>query len=184
MPFDWFSAHAQMMAKPLSNHAPDQIPDYITVHLSNSVSSHVLSIDRATPQSSTHSFTSLISLLDLRDLNDSARPSVDFMLPGRPDSPFMMSFNDDGSIYSASYLPRPPTLSKRSHALLELLQSEREYSSDLALIRDVHIPLAIGMPISIGSAEIATLTRTPYITKVLRPVSYFQPRTSLRQVPR
>ncbi|KAI0316424.1 hypothetical protein OF83DRAFT_1017396, partial [Amylostereum chailletii] len=36
--------------------------------------------------------------------------------------------------------------SKRHHALLELLTSERAYASDLALIRDIHIPLALGQP--------------------------------------
>ncbi|OJT05300.1 Dynamin-binding protein [Trametes pubescens] len=36
--------------------------------------------------------------------------------------------------------------SKRTHALLELLSSERAYASDLALIRDIHIPLALGQP--------------------------------------
>ncbi|TFY66217.1 hypothetical protein EVG20_g4872 [Dentipellis fragilis] len=35
-------------------------------------------------------------------------------------------------------------ISKRTHALLELLSSERAYASDLALIRDIHIPLALG----------------------------------------
>ncbi|KAI0061868.1 hypothetical protein BV25DRAFT_1826155 [Artomyces pyxidatus] len=35
-------------------------------------------------------------------------------------------------------------ISKRTHALHELLSSERAYASDLALIRDVHIPLALG----------------------------------------
>ncbi|EGO00583.1 hypothetical protein SERLA73DRAFT_30457, partial [Serpula lacrymans var. lacrymans S7.3] len=37
-----------------------------------------------------------------------------------------------------------PTMTKRTHALLELLTSERAYASDLALIRDIHIPLALG----------------------------------------
>ncbi|TFK50719.1 hypothetical protein OE88DRAFT_1735481 [Heliocybe sulcata] len=37
-------------------------------------------------------------------------------------------------------------ISKRTHALLELLSSERAYASDLALIRAVHIPLAEGRP--------------------------------------
>jgi hypothetical protein len=36
------------------------------------------------------------------------------------------------------------TLTKRQHALHELLSSERAYSSDLALVREVHIPLALG----------------------------------------
>lgn len=37
-----------------------------------------------------------------------------------------------------------PPLTKRQHALHELLSSERAYASDLALIREVHIPLALG----------------------------------------
>lgn len=41
-----------------------------------------------------------------------------------------------------------PPLTKRQHALHELLSSERAYASDLALIREVHIPLALGTPIS------------------------------------
>ncbi|CAE6384208.1 unnamed protein product [Rhizoctonia solani] len=36
--------------------------------------------------------------------------------------------------------------SKRTHALLELLSSERAYASDLALIRDIFLPLAQGQP--------------------------------------
>ncbi|KAJ7935347.1 hypothetical protein B0H13DRAFT_2178183 [Mycena leptocephala] len=37
-----------------------------------------------------------------------------------------------------------PVLSKRQHALHELMSSERAYASDLALILEVHIPLALG----------------------------------------
>ncbi|KAJ7033394.1 hypothetical protein C8F04DRAFT_1396029 [Mycena alexandri] len=41
--------------------------------------------------------------------------------------------------------PAPePVLSKRQHALHELLSSERAYASDLALMLEVHIPLAQG----------------------------------------
>ncbi|KAI0090798.1 hypothetical protein BDY19DRAFT_984428 [Irpex rosettiformis] len=40
--------------------------------------------------------------------------------------------------------PSSATITKRVHALLELLSSERAYASDLALIRDIHIPLALG----------------------------------------
>ncbi|KAJ6631385.1 hypothetical protein B0H10DRAFT_2207057 [Mycena sp. CBHHK59/15] len=43
--------------------------------------------------------------------------------------------------------PRPvvePAFSKRQHALHELLSSERAYASDLALVLEVHIPLAQG----------------------------------------
>jgi hypothetical protein len=37
-----------------------------------------------------------------------------------------------------------PVVSKRTHALYELLSSERAYASDLAFVRDVYIPLALG----------------------------------------
>lgn len=40
--------------------------------------------------------------------------------------------------------PQPPPMTKRQHALHELLSSERAYASDLALLREVHIPLALG----------------------------------------
>jgi len=70
------------------------------------------------------------------------------------ESPIMVPLSpvdiDDGdsstgssSILTNSMSP-PPTVSKRNHALLELLSSERAYASDLALIRDIHIPLALG----------------------------------------
>src|SRR5712671_802855 len=47
---------------------------------------------------------------------------------------------------SATLPPRGPTtaLSKRTHALLELIDSERAYASDLALLRNVHLPVALG----------------------------------------
>lgn len=48
-----------------------------------------------------------------------------------------------GSEDEASSLVLPP-MPKRQHALHELLSSERSYASDLALICDVHIPLALG----------------------------------------
>jgi len=70
------------------------------------------------------------------------------------ESPIMVPLSpvdiDDGdsSTGSSSILNNPmsppPTVSKRNHALLELLSSERAYASDLALIRDIHIPLALG----------------------------------------
>lgn len=41
-----------------------------------------------------------------------------------------------------------PKTSKRVQALLELLSSERAYASDLALIRDIYLPLARGLPTS------------------------------------
>ncbi|KAG1727681.1 uncharacterized protein EDB91DRAFT_1061026 [Suillus paluster] len=46
--------------------------------------------------------------------------------------------------------PSPPTpaITKRRHALLELLTSERAYANDLALIRDVYMRLASARPVS------------------------------------
>jgi hypothetical protein len=48
---------------------------------------------------------------------------------------------------SATYQPKVLSsgLTKRTHALLELIESERAYASDLALIRDIHLPVALGM---------------------------------------
>ena len=40
-------------------------------------------------------------------------------------------------------------LARRRHALLELLSTERAYASDLALMRHIYIPLALGLPASI-----------------------------------
>lgn len=37
-----------------------------------------------------------------------------------------------------------PRLPKRAHALLEFLSSERAYATDLAIMRDIHIPMASG----------------------------------------
>ena len=52
-------------------------------------------------------------------------------------TPPMSSHQDDSQ-------PHTPALTKRHHALLELLTSERAYASDLALIRDVYMRLASG----------------------------------------
>lgn len=66
------------------------------------------------------------------------RPRVASMIPDEEVDP------SDAS-ETASELERPQkSLSKREHALHELLSSERAYASDLALIREVHIPLALG----------------------------------------
>lgn len=71
---------------------------------------------------------------------DSASSSDSFAQElGNPSSP--------GTASDADAPPsNPPTsMTKRMHALRELLSSERAYASDLALIRDIHIPLALGM---------------------------------------
>jgi hypothetical protein len=73
-----------------------------------------------------------------------------------PESPIMAPLSpvdttDDGESSSGSSsslnnntASTSPAMSKRTHALLELLSSERAFASDLALIRDIHIPLALG----------------------------------------
>ncbi|KAF5322011.1 hypothetical protein D9619_001613 [Psilocybe cf. subviscida] len=60
---------------------------------------------------------------------------------------------------TASELERPQKLlSKREHALHELLSSERAYASDLALIREVHLPLALGQSIPLHSLPLTPPT--------------------------
>ncbi|KDQ56301.1 hypothetical protein JAAARDRAFT_194957 [Jaapia argillacea MUCL 33604] len=94
-----------------------------------------------------------------------------------PDSPLPLSPVDNDSTESTESLLQTAapivtpagsgTTSKRTHALLELLSSERAYASDLALIRDVHIPLALGhqttfnnSPPSSSSSSSSSSTRT------------------------
>ncbi|KAF7982996.1 hypothetical protein HWV62_24610 [Athelia sp. TMB] len=55
------------------------------------------------------------------------------------------SMNDNESPSSSAPTPMAlPTMTKRTHALIELLSSERAHASDLALIQQIHIPLALG----------------------------------------
>ncbi|KAG6918870.1 hypothetical protein DXG01_010934 [Tephrocybe rancida] len=75
-------------------------------------------------------------------------------LPPRPESP--ISIEDENSSSSSSSMAPPQSpLTKRQHALHELLSSERAYASDLALIREFHIPLALGhnVPLNIPAAS-------------------------------
>ncbi len=92
-------------------------------------------------------------------------------LASRPESPQSMTTPEEGAVDRTSQSTRPesssldsftmvdsssppsskapsvsqqPSLTKRQHALHELLSSERAYASDLALMRDIHIPLALG----------------------------------------
>ncbi|KAJ3992198.1 hypothetical protein F5050DRAFT_1580002 [Lentinula boryana] len=90
------------------------------------------------------SFPSLNGLVD--GLPDDA---VSKALPLRPESPFALSPMEDEAASSSSASSHgqqtTPTFTKRQHALHELLASERAYASDLALVREIYIPLAIGM---------------------------------------
>jgi hypothetical protein len=92
-------------------------------------------------------------------------------LASRPESPQSMTTPEEGAVDRTSQSTRPesssldsftmvdsssprsskapsvsqqPSMTKRQHALHELLSSERAYASDLALMRDIHIPLALG----------------------------------------
>lgn len=71
-------------------------------------------------------------------------------LPVRPESPLSISLDDENTSSASSVAPQPSPMSKRHHALHELLSSERAYASDLALIREVHIPLALGIHSSLS----------------------------------
>jgi hypothetical protein len=82
--------------------------------------------------------SNLIESMQLQDPTDGKLP----LIPQSP-SPLSPVDIDDASSTGSSILNTPP-MNKRTHALLELLSSERAYASDLALIRDIHIPLALG----------------------------------------
>ncbi|KAK0503325.1 Dbl homology domain-containing protein [Armillaria luteobubalina] len=65
--------------------------------------------------------------------------------------------------------PPPPkrgeaVLTKRQHALQELLASEKSYGSDLALVRQVHIPLALGQPIHVAGQTLTSEVAAPMAT--------------------
>ncbi|KAN0139564.1 hypothetical protein V8E53_002593 [Lactarius tabidus] len=48
---------------------------------------------------------------------------------------------------SATFQPKllSSGLTKRTHALLKLIESERAYALDFALIRDIHLPVALDL---------------------------------------
>ena len=94
------------------------------------------------------SFGSLSTLVNARTSFRAKTP--DKPLPILPPSPLPeetfdpdASFGSEPSSLGLSVSSSCPT-SKRNHALLELLTSERSYAQDLCLIRDIHIPLAYG----------------------------------------
>ncbi|KAI0302442.1 hypothetical protein B0F90DRAFT_1714807 [Multifurca ochricompacta] len=78
-------------------------------------------------------------------------PSPDKPLPITPSSTSSPTLTEDSIPDSLSVrdpIDSPPPSAilppKRTHALLELIESERAYASDLALIRDIHLPVAHG----------------------------------------
>ena len=92
------------------------------------------------PNRSGYSFSNLLESMNLDD--SSLRPSSKLPDSNVIDTNVQPASGPSSSTSSLSQAPQ--TLSKRTHALLELLTTERAYASDLALIRDVHIPLALG----------------------------------------
>jgi len=103
-------------------------------------------------------------------------PSPDKPLPITPLSPSSPNSMDDSTLDSPSL--RDPTdspppsatlptknistgLSKRTHALLELIESERAYASDLTLICDVHLPVALGTCLPSYFLTLHFLSHTP-----------------------
>ncbi|TFK22571.1 hypothetical protein FA15DRAFT_671365 [Coprinopsis marcescibilis] len=106
-------------------------------------------------------FASIDDLLDAVN-GVSVEQSFPKSLAVRPDSPIAASLDarsrvtrksDSSSSTSSGQTPAAVsskrTMTKRQHALHELLSSERAYASDLALIREVHIPLALGQTVPI-----------------------------------
>ncbi|CDO76744.1 hypothetical protein BN946_scf184813.g14 [Trametes cinnabarina] len=80
-------------------------------------------------------------------------PDKPLPLTPQPSEPMPLSALDPGEDDEGTLVPSASArssltavTSKRTHALLELLSSERAYASDLALIRDIHVPLALGQP--------------------------------------
>ncbi|KAF8911579.1 hypothetical protein CPB84DRAFT_1762280 [Gymnopilus junonius] len=105
-----------------------------------------------------NSFPSLNGLIEV----DGSRSSLTIdiqskALPERPESPLSIDLDDEPTRTPPSLAHQPTMVfTKRQHALQELLSSEKAYATDLALIRDVHIPLALGQ-----TAPLSNLPVTP-----------------------
>jgi hypothetical protein len=97
-----------------------------------------------------HTLDGLLDTIVNLTVDDSLKAKP-FESPCRSVSPLSISHTeaDEERSSSSSSLSQSPqaqqqAMTKRHHALQELLSSERAYASDLALICDVHIPLALG----------------------------------------
>ncbi|EAU91189.2 hypothetical protein CC1G_06824 [Coprinopsis cinerea okayama7 len=109
------------------------------------------------------------SLNDILNAVNAVSPDQDFpkSLAVRPDSPIVAPLDGRSRVPrksessgSSSLGPPQPSataqpMTKRQHALHELLSSERAYASDLALIREVHIPLALGQTVPLQNLPIS-----------------------------
>ncbi|CUA69991.1 Vegetative incompatibility protein HET-E-1 [Podospora anserina] [Rhizoctonia solani] len=128
------------------------------------------SLDTSLPPRSSRPGTSLS--LNRPSTSTSSRMVIQLPLPSTSRSPGQESASTRTSTSQLSLLvesperiypnKRPESIpeqktSKRTHALHELLSSERAYASDLALIRDIFLPLAQGkqthfsLPPNVGS---------------------------------
>lgn len=119
---------------------------------SSILSSPDSSFDYGSDATSMTSMNSLSHPRSLGSLSTVVGPKTkagDKPLPVLPPSPLLEGSIDGEDITSS----RPSSLhlsascptSKRHHALLELLTSERAYAADLSLIRDLHMSLALGV---------------------------------------
>lgn len=141
---------------PASPPLPPRSPLRPRLHAASpAVRSSIASLEASTvhdPQSLTMlahspSFNAIASLVDVSGRQRAKTPDKPLPLP--PPSPLAEEADQDETSSSAPSSLHLSTsgsyqVSKRTHALLELLTSEQAYASDLALIRDIHIPLALG----------------------------------------
>ncbi|KAF8633352.1 hypothetical protein AX17_004524 [Amanita inopinata Kibby_2008] len=122
------------------------------------------------------SFQTLDGLLDvIANLNaDDSLKRKTFM--SRADSPLSIPHTDadeERSSSSSSSLGQShsPPMTKRRHALQELLASERAYAADLALLCEVHIPLALGHAGAINTPPITPPTSSASSSRTLSTAS-------------
>jgi dynamin-binding protein len=118
---------------------------------SSTLSSQESSLDYGSDNTSMTSMNSLSHARSFGSLSTVVGPKArmgDKPLPILPPSPLPEGSADgEESLRSAPsslHLSASCPTSKRHHALLELLTSERSYSTDLCLIRDLHMSLALG----------------------------------------
>ena len=122
-------------------------------------------------------------------LSVSRTPSPDKPLPITPLSTSSPTSIDDSTLDSPRLRDPPDSppscatvpskavangTSKRTHALLELIESERAYASDLALIRDIHLPVALGICLLFFLSQIH-LILTIVSPKAMNPQSQLLP---------
>ena len=141
---------------------------------------HIIIVDPSNPRHSyrMHERDSYVSINELLDAVSGAvafhgkDPDSNFSkssVASRPDSALSLglgsepSRSESSSRTSSASIPSQSSsstgssqssMTKRQHALHELLSSERAYASDLSLISDIYIPSALGkFPVSLGAQD-------------------------------